>query len=59
MDHEERTVTHVACLKGSKKVIKELISLDADFTTVKDSRGHSPLEKASIYGHAQIANRLQ
>ncbi len=58
-DHEERTVLHIACIKGAKKIVKEVINLGADLMSMKDSYGHTPLEKAKLYGHSELVRRLE
>ena len=39
-------------------MIKELIHMEADFMTVKDSSGDTPLEKARQNGNMDIVKRV-
>ena len=50
-DHAGRTLAHIACFKGAKKILKALVGLGADLKELKDEAGHTALEKARLGGH--------
>lgn len=53
----QRTLLHVAALRGSADIVSLLLSLGAD-ANADDGLGRTPLYYAERYGHQTVANRL-
>ena len=58
-DYDLRTAAHLACSEGSLQMALLLFEYGADFVSIKDRWGHTPLDEALLAHHKDLAEAVK